>query len=127
MPTLASSGPNSGPNGLGPAGVLLADSAVGGFSDVLEAAFAALGVGKGRDIKATTRLAMPIPQYLSAEQKPVDPEGASRGVVGGKGTRVVECIPLPQLGGHEQRRQQAPQTKARAGGSNSARHASTVW
>lgn len=116
MPTLASSGPNSGPNGLGPAGALLADSAVGGFSDVLEAAFAALGVGKGRDIKATTRLAMPIPQYLSAEQKPVGPEGASRGVVGGKGTRVVECIPLPQLGGHEQRRQQAPQTKARAGG-----------
>ena len=44
----------------------MAESVGGGFSDLLDAAFAALGVGKGRDMKATTRLAMPIPQYLSA-------------------------------------------------------------
>ena len=125
MPTLASSGPNSGPNGLGPAGVLLAESVGGGFSDLLDAAFAALGVGKGRDMKATTRLAMPIPQYLS-QQKSVDPEGASGLRCWVEKARVMECVPLSQLGGHEQRRQQTPQTKARAGGSNSARQ-TTVW
>ena len=91
MPTLANSGPNSGPNGLGPAGVLLAESVGGGLSDLLDAAFAALGVGKGRDMKATTRLAMPIPQYLSAKE--VCQSGRSKWteVLGGEGTCSGMC------------------------------------